>query len=129
LGADRLGLKLAGDFAGFRESAGRLLGEDELAVDRDLEDSSGSFDELGFGAELLLDLFRQTGGTRVVVSDGAVLDGDLRGHTASPFRTRLYGRGCGTLQARNKMTPDSVGCISAAGGPNGTKSRRKIPKH
>jgi hypothetical protein len=37
---------------------------------------------LGFDAELLLDLVRQTGGTGVVVSDGAVLDGDV-GHDLS----------------------------------------------
>jgi hypothetical protein len=80
LGAAHLGLELGGDLAGVREPAGLLLGEDELVVDRDLEDSSRSFDELRLDAQLLLDLFRQTGGARVVVSDGAVLDRDLRGH-------------------------------------------------
>jgi hypothetical protein len=74
------GGELRGDLAGLRETAGLLLGEQELVVDRDLEDSAAAFEELGPEAELRLDLVRQTGGTRVVVSDGAVLDGDVR-HT------------------------------------------------
>jgi hypothetical protein len=50
-------------------------------VGRDLEDPAGSFDELRFDAELLLNLFRQTGGAREVVSDRAVLNRNVREHT------------------------------------------------
>ena len=69
------------DLAGVWETACLLLGEDQLVVDGDLEDSTGSLDELRLDAELLLDLLRQTGGAGVVVSDPAVLDDDGRGHT------------------------------------------------
>ena len=68
------------DLAGTRETAGLLLGEDQLIADRDLEDASVAPDQLGLDAELLLELVRQTGGTGVVVSDGAVLDDDVSGH-------------------------------------------------
>jgi hypothetical protein len=53
-----------------------LLREDELVVRLDLEDPSVALDELRPGPELLLDLLRQTGGARVVVSGRAVLDAD-----------------------------------------------------
>jgi hypothetical protein len=69
------------DLAGMGKAACLLLGEDQLVVDGDFEDSTGSLDELGLDAELLLDLLRQTGGAGVVVSDPAVLDDDARGHT------------------------------------------------
>jgi len=73
-------LEQADDLARLRETPRLLLGEDQLVVDCDLEDPTAAFDELGFDAELLLDLVRQTGGTGKVVSDGAVLDDDMRGH-------------------------------------------------
>jgi hypothetical protein len=66
-----------------------LLGEEQLIVDGDLEDATRSFDELGFDAELLLDLLRQTGGAGEVVSDAAVLDDDGCGHGAASFRAPL----------------------------------------
>jgi hypothetical protein len=90
LGAAHFRHELRGDLAGLRETAGLLLGEDDLVVHRDLEDASGSLDELSLDAELLLDLFRQTGGARIVVSDGAVLDDDVRGHTLL-LSAGLYG--------------------------------------
>jgi hypothetical protein len=81
LGAGYSRFERRGDLAGFREPAGLPLGEHQLAVHLDVEDAGGSLDELGLDAELLLDLCRQTGGARKVVSDGAVLDRDERGHT------------------------------------------------
>jgi hypothetical protein len=100
LRAGRLRFELRGDLAGIREAAGLLLREDELVVDRDLEDPAGSLDELGLDAELFLNLFRQTGGTRIVVSDGAVLDDDVGRHRlllSRPHYTgavpRLFKRG------------------------------------
>jgi hypothetical protein len=68
------------DLAGKGKTTCLSLGVDELVADGDLEDSAGPFDELGFDAELLLDLLRQTGGAGEVVSDSAVLDGDARNH-------------------------------------------------
>jgi hypothetical protein len=68
------------DLAGMGEAPCLFLGEEQLVVDGDLEDSARSLDELGFDAELLLDLLRQTGGAGEVVSDSAVLDDDTRGH-------------------------------------------------
>jgi hypothetical protein len=69
------------DLAGVGKAACLLLGEDQLIVDGDLEDSTGPLDELGLDAELLFDLLRQTGGAGEVVSDPAVLDDDGWGHT------------------------------------------------
>jgi hypothetical protein len=51
-----------------------LFGEDQVVAEGDLETATGAFLQLRLDAELFFDLFRQTGGTRVVVSDGAVLD-------------------------------------------------------
>jgi hypothetical protein len=73
------------DLAGIGKAACLLLGVEQLIVDGDLEDATGSLDELGFDAELLLDLLRQTGGAGVVVSDAAVLDDDGCGHGPPPF--------------------------------------------
>jgi hypothetical protein len=52
-----------------------FLGEHQLAVDRHLEKTSGRLDQadLGFGKGLF-QLSRQTGGSRLVVSDNAILD-------------------------------------------------------
>jgi hypothetical protein len=72
-----------------REAAKLLLGEDQVVADGDLEDPAAALDEPGLKSELLLDLSRQTGGTRVVVSSDAVLDGDLGGHPNASFRRPL----------------------------------------
>ena len=90
--------------SGFREPAALLLGEQEVIAEGDFETASGALDELRLEAELLPELVRQTGGARVVVSDGAVLDGEGTGHGRPPFRPdyRTAGRippgvgGCGT---------------------------------
>jgi hypothetical protein len=63
-----------------REASEPFLGEDEVVADGDLEDTTAALDQLRLDAELLLDLSRQTGGAGVVVSAGAVLDGDVAGH-------------------------------------------------
>jgi len=110
LRADCSRLERRGDLAGLRESAGLPLGEDELAVHLDLEDAARPLDELRLDAELLLDLCRQTGGARIVVSDGAVLDRD--GHTlllsGSDYRASGRPVRIGTLQDRNEMAFDPV---------------------
>jgi hypothetical protein len=57
-----------------REAPELLLREDQLAVDRDLEDAAGAGDQLGTDLRLPLDRIRQTGGARLVVSNHAVFD-------------------------------------------------------
>jgi hypothetical protein len=73
------------DLAGEGKAARLLLGEEQLVVEGDFEDSSGTLDELRLDPELLLDLLRQTGGAGVVVSDSAVLDDDSGSHDPPPF--------------------------------------------
>jgi hypothetical protein len=68
------------DLAGEGEASGLMLGEDELAVCLDVKDSAGACDQLGPDAQLLLQLVRQTGGSRQVASRPAVFDGDAFGH-------------------------------------------------
>jgi hypothetical protein len=53
-----------------------VLGEDELAVDGDVEDAAPALLQDGLHPHLPLDFGRQTGGPREVVSGYAVLDGD-----------------------------------------------------
>jgi hypothetical protein len=55
-----------------------LLGEDQLPVHRDLEHATRGWDEAYVRVrEGLLQLGRQTGGPRLVVSDDAILDRHL----------------------------------------------------
>jgi hypothetical protein len=56
------------------ELACLVFAVNEFAVHGDVEHAAGTFDQFGIGAELLLDFFRQTGGSRAVVSHAAVLD-------------------------------------------------------
>ena len=51
-----------------------VLGEDLLGVDGDDEDAAAAADELRLDAELFPDFSRQTGGSREVVSNAAVID-------------------------------------------------------
>jgi hypothetical protein len=53
--------------------------EQQLAVDRDIEDAVRAFDKLRLYAYSLLDLGRQTDSPGQVVSGYAVGDGDLHG--------------------------------------------------
>ena len=66
--------ELVDDLALAREAPFLLLGEERLVVGGDDEDAAGAADELGVDAELFLDLGRQTGGPREVVSNAAVVD-------------------------------------------------------
>jgi len=53
----------------------RLLGEDAAAVDLNLEHPARGLDQLDLGLGIrLANLSRQTGGSRLVVSDDAVFD-------------------------------------------------------
>jgi hypothetical protein len=62
-----------------REAPELPLREDQLVAGLDLEDAALAANELGMQAELALDLSRQTGGSWVVVSARAVLDGNRGG--------------------------------------------------
>jgi hypothetical protein len=70
------------DLARLREAAGRELGEDEHVVLLHLEAASIGRDQeqgLDVALETLEQLFRQTDGPWLVVSDRAVADLDLHG--------------------------------------------------
>src|SRR5437870_5396388 len=71
------GLDLLEDLRVRREAIRGLVGVDDLAVDRDLEDAAGAFLQPGREAVLLLDDLLQTGGLRQVVSLAAVQDLDV----------------------------------------------------
>ena len=55
-----------------------MFREDPLAVDGDVEDPAAAAHEMALDAQLFLDLSRQTGGSRKIVSNAAVIDPDLQ---------------------------------------------------
>jgi hypothetical protein len=59
------------------ELAGLMLAVNEVAVDLHIKDASSAFDQLGVDVEGFLELIRQTGGIRCVVSLHAILDRDV----------------------------------------------------
>ena len=79
------------DLARIGEPTGHVFREHQLAVQVDVEDAAAPLDQLGPDAELPLDLVRQTGGTRTVVSDDAVFDRD-RWHLAQRKACQERGR-------------------------------------
>ena len=70
LGQEILYLTISG------ESAGLSLGENRLAIEMNLEDTTTAFDELRLDTETFLDAVRQTGGAGVVVSNPAIFNRD-----------------------------------------------------
>jgi hypothetical protein len=70
-----------GDLARFWKATDLSFGEHETTIDDDLEDTVLALDQSGVGAELALELCRQPGGTRFVVSNNAVLDADIHGYS------------------------------------------------
>jgi hypothetical protein len=75
------------------EAAQGALGEDALAVLRDLEDAAAAGDQLeggDVGAEMLKQLLRQTDGAGQIVSSGAVFDADSH-HSARFGRLKVEG--------------------------------------
>jgi hypothetical protein len=54
-----------------------LLGEDGLPVDADDEDAAASANDLTVDPELPFDFSRQTGGSRQVVSNAAIVDSNV----------------------------------------------------
>ena len=75
--ASRQRLELRDQFAVVGKLARFVLAVDERAVHGNVKNASGTLDQLGGNAELLLDLFRQTGGSREIVSHPTVLDRHL----------------------------------------------------
>jgi len=74
-----------GHFSRFGKTAGLLLREEELIVEGDFEHAAGPFDQLCFEAELASDFVRQTDGSGIVASSGAVFDDKSMIHPNSPF--------------------------------------------
>ncbi len=62
------------DLPVIRESPQSALGKNQIAVDRDLEDPVLALDQLDRGSKLVLQLSRQPGGPRLVISNYAVFD-------------------------------------------------------
>ena len=63
------------DLSWVGESPELLLGEDEASVDGHFEDPALALDQLGTLTEQAFELVRQTGGSRLVVSNYTVFDG------------------------------------------------------
>jgi len=72
------------DFPLVGESAGDLLGEDRLSIQVHLKNSTRAFDQLRLDAETISEVVRQTGGSRMVVSNHAVFDREGRHRTNLP---------------------------------------------
>src|SRR5215207_5723716 len=69
----------------------RLLREDQVSIHGNLEDTAGRRDQADVGfRHLFLQLSRQTGGSRLVVSDDAVLDDHAHARLLAK-RTRAVG--------------------------------------
>jgi hypothetical protein len=69
-----------------RKTAERLLGELQLAVDRDLEHAAARADQLDFGVDQLVESCPRTEGSRLVASSAAIVDDDFHGNL---FRQKL----------------------------------------
>jgi hypothetical protein len=65
------------DLALRRKTSFFLLREDGFPVDADDEDPAASADDLAVDPELPFDFSRQTGGSRQVVSNAAIVDSNM----------------------------------------------------
>ena len=83
------GSQLGQDLLGGGKGAGLVFAVDQLPVRFDVENPSSSFDQLRLNAYGLPDRGRQTDGLRLIVSHGAVRDGN--GHGGNLFPN--YGTG------------------------------------
>jgi hypothetical protein len=75
--------ELTQDFRIFREAAFVLFREDEFSIKFDIENPTAAGNEFGRDVVLLLDLGRQTGGLRFVVSTRAICNSD--DHSSLPL--------------------------------------------
>lgn len=87
------------DFILVRETPFGLLGEDELAIDDDVELAGLADDELRFDADLSLERGRETRGAGFVVSNVAVLDLDFVLHA------RELAAGRDARQVEERLSP------------------------
>lgn len=96
------------DFLHLGETSDSSFREQELPVEFHLEDAVAALDQGGFDPKPLLQLLRQTGGSREVVSDDAILDGQL-GHGGSSGRSvqqvPLTGTGCDKIRPHGIRRP------------------------
>ena len=87
--------KTGKNFSGFREAVFRLFGKDQFVIGNNLKDTTARGNEFGFDAQFFFDLCRQTDGLGFVVSDLAILDGDLHvglsGHDACLELDQWFG--------------------------------------
>jgi hypothetical protein len=65
------------DFRVGRKTAERLLGELQLAIDRDLEHTAARADQFDLGVGKLFESCPRTEGSRLVASTAAVVDDDF----------------------------------------------------
>jgi len=100
----------SGHLTGIGEASNATLREHERPVDLDLEDAILALDEACVGVELVLQLGRQPGSPRLVVSDYAVLDGDIHSRLrlgqqpSNPIRSRP------TRSVRQRSNRAALGC-------------------
>ncbi len=81
-----LALNKSGHFSRFRETTGLSLIENKFAIYTNLKYSAIASNKFGLHAEGLFQLCSQTGCTRLIVSDKAVLDTDFF-HDSLPNQT------------------------------------------
>jgi len=65
------------DFPVVRKSSQGTLGKYEISIHRDLEDPVLTLDQLDCGSKLVIQLGRQPGGPRLVISNNAVFDRNI----------------------------------------------------
>lgn len=61
----------------FGETVDSMLAEDHIAIDDDVENTAGSFDERGVDIAVIFDCSGQTGRLGFIVSLHAIRDGDF----------------------------------------------------
>src|SRR6266851_1474720 len=71
------GAELIEDFLFGRKPPGVVLRENPLAVDGDVENPAAAAHELAVDSELFFDFSRQTGGSRKVVSNAAIINANI----------------------------------------------------
>jgi hypothetical protein len=90
----------------------RFLRENQLAVNRDLEEAAGRLHQADFDVgKGLFQLSRQTGGSRMVVSDNAILDNHM--HDVEHLATWANGEPPRIVAATIGEAKGSAGCDAA----------------
>lgn len=114
-----------GHLARLGEASFLLLGEDDCAVQGDMEHAAMPLDQLCFESELGLDLVRQTGGSGEVASGSTVFDDKSMIHPNSPFVRIIQGEAGGSAASRpRRVEEDRPGRFASRIRPKG---RRETP--